>query len=121
MNFKQILLTAALSLIMSGISAFADTTINHLPYTINTPGTYTLSANLSGLCTPAVININASNLTLDLNGYNVTMNATATGNSNGIVVNNANNVTITNGSLTYMGTAYNFMLIPFAEYSQCHR
>jgi hypothetical protein len=39
------------------------------------------------------------------------MNATATGNSNGIVVTNANNVTIMNGSLTYTGTAYNFMLI----------
>jgi hypothetical protein len=94
-------LMAALSLTMSAISAFADTTISHVPYTINTAGTYTLSANLSGLSTPALININASDVTLNLNGYNITMTATATGNSNGIVVNNANNVTIMNGSLTY--------------------
>jgi hypothetical protein len=48
MNRRNILLTAALGLIMIALSAqAANITIPSLPFTISAPGTYVLAANMS--------------------------------------------------------------------------
>jgi len=45
---QNILLTAAISLVMSTVAAFGQTIISHIPYKITTPGNYSLLVNYTG-------------------------------------------------------------------------
>src|SRR5262245_28247040 len=47
------------------------TAISSLPYTINTPGSYYLTKDLTGLAAQNGIMINSSNVTLDLRGFSL--------------------------------------------------
>jgi len=102
--FKKILLLLAAC--MATVSGFGfetaqtvtATPITTVPYTINTPGNYYLSA---GLAAPGndnwAIIITANNVTLDLNGSDLLGVPGST--DYGIYVNGTSNVTIKNGSL----------------------
>ena len=86
------------------------------PYTISQPGSYRLSGNLTvpDANTSAIL-INASNVTLDLNGFailgptvcpNPSNPCSPTGTGNGVAYLNANNnsnVVVTNGTVSGMG------------------
>ena len=74
----------------------ACTGIDTVPITIDTPGCYTLSGNIQ--TEGSGITIEADSVELDLGGYGITN--TANDNTyDGITINNANNVTVKNGSL----------------------
>jgi hypothetical protein len=76
------------------------TPISSLPYTINTPGSYYLTTNLTGASTANGIAIYSGNVTLDLNGF------TMQGGSNsftGIVIGNYTNVVVRNGTVVNWG------------------
>lgn len=89
------------------------TPISTLPYTINTPGSYYLTANLQVAVNDGIV-IAANNVTLDLNGFTIssyqnpaaTGRAIALGNGSGPVIN----VTIRNGfivgGVTNNGTTF---------------
>jgi hypothetical protein len=92
-------------------SAHAETTsasgaeeITTLPATITQPGTYYLSQNLQvniagGYHVPALL-INASDVTIDLNGHTITnLGAGPDGWSRGITAYDRHNITIKNGTL----------------------
>ena len=73
--------------------------INSVPYTISNPGAYTLGQNLTIQANTNAIQINASNVSVDLGGY--TLAETAGGTSEGITVSSGlSNVTIQNGAIT---------------------
>lgn len=72
-------------------------------FIINTPGAYYLTANITGISPTNGIQINADNVTLDLNGFAL---IGVTGAPNGIVVSGAHhNVRIYNGNLQSWPTA----------------
>jgi parallel beta-helix repeat protein len=72
----------------------ARTPISSLPYTITNPGSYYVTANLTGVSGSDGIDIATNNVTLDLNGF--TLHGAGAG--EGInVVNPAKNVAIRNG------------------------
>ena len=74
------------------------TVISSLPYTISAPGIYLLSNNLAATGTDG-IDVNASNVTIDLAGYTIAQ--TQAGNRTGInVFSGVSNVNIQNGSIT---------------------
>lgn len=70
------------------------TPIGSLPFSINQPGSYYLTTNLTG---PSGITIAANNVTLDLNGFELTSLPSA---GNGIAVSGARtNVALRNGTI----------------------
>jgi hypothetical protein len=74
MNHKNLLLTAALGLIMSAFTVHADIPITALPYTISSPGTYVLTGNLTSPPlqndqSAIVITGSAGKVVLDLKGF----------------------------------------------------
>ncbi len=97
---------AALSLLVSAAAAtnaHAQTVITTLPYTISASGVYVLDSNLnSNLTTGSLITINASNVTLDMQGFYI---AGPVGVSNqdtaGIYANESANLVIKNGTIAY--------------------
>jgi hypothetical protein len=79
------------------IGAFdGRTPIGTAPFTIGTPGSYVLTANLSG--TGTVITISADDVTLDLNGFTVNSSSTTAG---AVVLSGSrDNITVRNGRIT---------------------
>ena len=83
------------------------TPISSLPFTISAPGSYYLTSNLS-VTSGDAITINASGVTLDLNGFTISSSSnTATGMGINLIRPNRD-ITILNGhiegSVTYSGT-----------------
>lgn len=79
----------------------ARTPISSIPITISTPGSYYLTANLTGASNSAGITISASDVTLDLNGFALTG---VPGSLEGINVPAAqNNIAIRNGTIRDWG------------------
>jgi parallel beta-helix repeat protein len=74
------------------------TPISSLPYTISSSGSYYLTTNLIGNGSVNGINIAASNVTLDLNGF--VLQSAPNNSSYGIYLNGGANVTIRNGAIT---------------------
>jgi hypothetical protein len=112
---NSLILTAALSLIMSAILAQAAPpviiTSDKLPFTISTPGTYVLTGDLSyppsDRGTPPAITIletNEGSISLDLKGFTITGGVNYGGSVTCIQIlgNNPNKypITIENGTLT---------------------
>jgi hypothetical protein len=95
---KFISLGMALAMFLP-ISAHSQTPITSVPITITTPGTYVVANELyypSG--SGNAITVDISNVTIDFDGYFLYCTAASPLN-NGILVNNAGNVTIKNGSV----------------------
>jgi len=98
----QLALWALLFMVAIPISAYgvdgqikiAQTAGTTFPITINEPGSYVLTSNLM-VTTGNAININADNVTLDLNGHGIYGPGTGTG--YGISAVNRYNITIKNG------------------------
>ena len=61
------LIATCLSLFMA-VSAFAQTQINSVPYTISVPGVYELKNNFQSTA-PVLITITTGNVSLDLAGH----------------------------------------------------
>jgi hypothetical protein len=109
-RFASIII-AALGVSVSGGAGAVDgvTLINQatvtaaggFPYTLSQPGSYRLSGNLIVSGTTDGIDITASNVTIDLNGFSLSC-SNGIGCFNGISVTNASssNITITRGSVT---------------------
>lgn len=75
-----------------------------LPYTINQPGSYYFTQNLSHTDRYTnAIEVNADNVTIDLAGYSLIGPSAASGTSNGIYMNERRNVEIRNGTITNFG------------------
>jgi hypothetical protein len=82
------------------------------PYHITQPGSYKLSGNLQSPLNKATIHIDASDVVLDLNGFNVECSYDEASGSGGSCITDNNvpttGVTIRNGSVTVTGTAPTF-------------
>jgi hypothetical protein len=80
------------------------TQIGVLPFNITTSGTYYLTTSLTGVSGQDGIQINASNVNLNLNGHQL---RGVPGSRNGIVVNTsgAKSITIQNGTLSNWGSS----------------
>ncbi len=75
--------------------------IGALPFVISQSGSYVVVSNLTGAAGVDLIQIDADNVTLDLNGFSL---RGAAGSLNGIrVLNTHRNITIVNGSLQSFG------------------
>ncbi|RYD23797.1 MAG: hypothetical protein EOP88_02820 [Verrucomicrobiaceae bacterium] len=73
--------------------------ITTLPLTINEPGSYYLAGNIVYSALGVAIGVNASNVTIDLGGFNIS--STGTANDSCIYIYSGNNnVRIHNGSIT---------------------
>lgn len=92
---------AGLFVILAPLRGHAQTRITSLPYTITTSGTYVLDGSLDYNSSSAVaIQINASNVTVDLNGNSINnLGAGPTTQAVGINAFNEPNVTIRNGQI----------------------
>jgi parallel beta-helix repeat protein len=96
MKITKLLLLVAL--LYAPVITRAVTFITSLPYTITTPGEYELKDNLTANGTSG-IDINASNVSINLAGYTIT--GVQTSGQIGInVFQNNNNVSIQNGTIT---------------------
>jgi len=85
--------------VIAGGGQAVGTKITSLPYTINNPGFYYLTGNLSTTGTGSAISINVGNVTLDLMGFCLTGPSKASG--TGIAIQpGANGVEVRNGSLS---------------------
>jgi len=90
-------------LLLAGLSARAETTnctaITQLPKVITSQGVYCLTGNLStSMTTGNAIEIQANNVTIDLNGYKLGgLGAGAGTNATGIFADQRKNITIKNG------------------------
>ena len=92
-------LAFATGLMLLSAASYGQTLIFSLPYTISMDGTYKLAHDLtySAALGNAII-VNASNVTIDLNGYQLV--ATASNSYNfGIYANNVSNVSVKNGTI----------------------
>src|SRR5258706_10885720 len=74
------------------------------PYVISNPGSYKLTGNLSATAGKSAIQITTSNVTLDLNGFNLSSLGPTSGafrdSATGILnIGNVSNITIRNGSM----------------------
>ncbi len=100
-SLTLVLTLAATSLI--GVTATAQTVINSLPYTITTAGEYVLGSNLSSPLTSGnLITVNASNVTLDLQGHYPSGPTSASSNSvYGIYASERANLTVRNGTVSH--------------------
>ena len=105
MTIKAIRALGPAILVLAGSTAFAETTnctvITHLPYVINKEGIYCLRRNLStSISSGDAIEINKSNVTIDLNGYRISgLLAGKLTRTNGIYSNKKRNIKIRNGSI----------------------
>ena len=106
-------ITIAIAL-MSGIGAVRGfetaqgvtaTPIDHVPFTINTPGNYFLPTDLESALPGAAITVDASQVVIDLNGRTLKATGAArTANVGiGIVVLNQEDVTVQNGDIDKFG------------------
>ena len=74
------------------------TPISFVPYTINTPGSYYLTTNVTGISASHGITITSGNVTLDLNGFTL---SGVPGSFNGVnTPTSYTNVTVSNGSIS---------------------
>jgi hypothetical protein len=81
------------------------------PFTISSSGSYYLTGNIT-VASGGVITINASNVTLDLNGYSIiTTSATPSGTAI-LIATGVTRVKVGNGFITGSGT-----MSPFGSYS----
>jgi hypothetical protein len=100
MKFNTILLMAALSLIMSALSAQAAPTRITASQVITVPGSYILANDIIGTTAGIVIEIQASDVTLNLNGHTITATL-ATGISiDQFVGDNTGNATLVNAHVS---------------------
>jgi hypothetical protein len=112
MKRKYWLLVLVIAVLLNGSQVLADgdfyvvgggggvgTKITNLPKTIDTPGFYYLSENLTYSGIANAITINADNVTLDLMGFRLA-NGGASGNTHGIHMSGRSNVEIRNGTLS---------------------
>jgi hypothetical protein len=92
---------AGLFVVLAPLRGHAQTRITSLPYTITTSGTYVLDGSLDYNSSSAVaIQINASNVTVDLNGNSINnLGAGPATQAVGINAFNEPNVTIRNGQI----------------------
>ena len=92
---------AGLFVVLAPLHGYAQTRITSLPYTITTSGTYVLDGSLDYNSSSAVaIQINASNVTVDLNGNSINnLGAGPATQAVGINAFNKPNVTIRNGQI----------------------
>jgi hypothetical protein len=97
MNYHRLLPATAFVMLATAVAAFGATPISTAPYTITTPGTYQLTANLNVSGGTNAILISASNVTLDLSGYSIT--CTRCGTASGIVATGSATL-IENGSVS---------------------
>ena len=74
------------------------------PYVISNPGSYRLTGNLT-VATESVdaIDVNANNVTIDLNGFSITGPTPGAGSGIGIHGESANGITVENGTATGFG------------------
>lgn len=83
----------------------ARTPISAAPYTISASGSYYLTKNLV-VATGDAITINASNVTLDLNGFTISSTQSSAGSGAGISLGNSlRNIAIMNGAISSGVTA----------------
>ena len=75
-----------------------STPISSIPFFIVVPGSYYLTANLATSGTNAGIDILASNVTLDLNGFTLSTSAPVVS-PHGVRIQGVSNVTVRNGSV----------------------
>lgn len=80
-----VLAGASLALLGTAVPASADTPITACGYVITAPGNYGVAADLTCAANVTAVTINASNVTLKLNGYIITGSGIATA-GGGIVV-----------------------------------
>lgn len=86
-------------------SGIAGTPIGSVPFTISAPGRYFLVTNLTyGSVSGPAININASEVTLDLNGASL-QGPGVTNSAIGVLVSGTHSVTIQNGDIDGFGLA----------------
>jgi parallel beta-helix repeat protein len=108
---RSCVLVLALSLFWGGRVAYGDfyvisggrgagTGITSLPYTINAPGFYYLTKNLSHNGT--AITVNANDVTIDLMGFS--LSGPGSGTNYGIYMNGRSNVEIRNGTIRSFGS-----------------
>lgn len=87
----------------------ARTPISSAPFTISASGSYYLTGNLS-VSSGNAINLNASDVTLDLNGFTISSSASPASGSGILLASSLRNITITNGhirgSVTQLGGAF---------------
>ena len=101
MKLQNTLLTAALGLIMSALSLqAAPPTRIMAPKIITVPGSYVLANDITGTSTGATIEIQASDVTLNLNGHTITSSQV-----NGIIIdqfvgNHSGNATLVNAHVS---------------------
>jgi hypothetical protein len=77
----------------------ARTPISSAPFTISAPGSYYLTTNLT-ISSGNAINVNANNVTLDLNGFTLFSTENPAASSAGIMLNSVGNITIVRGFIS---------------------
>jgi hypothetical protein len=78
-------------------ASYAQTPITSVPYTISAPGRYILANNLTySAASGNAITVEASNVSIDLNGYYLYC-PTSNNSANGIYENNLANLQVRNG------------------------
>jgi hypothetical protein len=96
---KKLCFAALAAAILWVDSGFGETVINSVPYQISAPGIYVVGSNLSySSSAGGAIVIANHNVILDLGGHYL-FNPTASNSSIGVYVQNAENVTIQNGTI----------------------
>jgi nitrous oxidase accessory protein NosD len=106
-HLTKLLLLAAMSSLFA-ISGYA-TVIESLPYTISSPGTYTLDGNLTYSGTATAISVAAPNVVIDLRGFTLTGPGPSSGFTNAIDFSNgATNCTVQNGTITGFDSGVSF-------------
>ena len=90
--------------IISAASDEVRAPISSLPFTINSPGSYYLTDNLTySSSTGNAITVNVNNVTIDFNGFAITGPGNSFGTPNGVWMNYRSNVEIKNGTITQFG------------------
>jgi hypothetical protein len=116
MIIQNLVKTVLLATVLTGLAqnASAQTVIDAVPYTIASPGVYELGKNLtfpSALETGNAITINASNVTIDFNSFNISkLQSGKTPQCLGIYALNRTNITVKNGSISgfYVGIDFDY-------------
>jgi predicted RecA/RadA family phage recombinase len=113
-NLMSIMATGLALLPFASANAFETaqgvvaTPITTVPFTITASGNYYLPANITtSLATGSAITINASEVTLDLNGRSL-INVSPTNQANGVFVNDQVDVTVQNGDIVGFGIGVYF-------------
>ena len=82
----------------SGLNGRTPIPAQSATYTISAPGNYVLTGNIS-VTSSNGININATNVTLDLNGFTITSTAAASTGAGITISTNSHGITVRNGSI----------------------